>query len=118
METHVSLLRRSATPTARIRRYSLQGPGARGMSLLETSSFLLYLCHKNNNWYCDVIAIVYSRLISHYITFVIGYREECTGVYATLYSFVFMFPCMFSCSLKYVFCLRNKMLLNGNLVYP
>ena len=35
---HVSLLRRSATPTARMRRYSLQGPGARGMSLLETSS--------------------------------------------------------------------------------
>ena len=33
-----SLLRRSATPTARIRRYSLQSPGARGMSLLETSS--------------------------------------------------------------------------------
>ena len=37
---HVPLLRRSATPTARIRRYSLQGPGARGMSLLETSSSL------------------------------------------------------------------------------
>ena len=36
--THVSLLRRSATPTARIWHYSLQGPGARGMSLLETSS--------------------------------------------------------------------------------
>ena len=42
-------IRRSATPTARIRRYmryadlhavsSLQGPGARGMSLLETSSY-------------------------------------------------------------------------------
>ena len=38
-ETPVSLLRRSATPTARIQRYSLQGPGARGMSLLETSSY-------------------------------------------------------------------------------
>ncbi len=46
----MSKLRQSATPTARIWRYmntvygsyavsSLQGPGARGMSLLETSSY-------------------------------------------------------------------------------
>ena len=66
--------------------------------LFQTTHFM----HRLN----EIVGCLFSR---NYITlhhFWIGYREEYKGVYTTI--LFLCFPCMFSCSLTYVFWLCNK----------